>query len=98
MLAIGANSTAGPTPAAIRQAAEKFEAMALSQLLAPAFAAADPSKGPFGGGQAEAQWRPMLLDAYAERAVKAGKGLGLVEPVMREMLRLQAARTEEGGR
>jgi len=89
---------APPNIAAVRRAAEKFEAMALSQLLAPAFAAADPSKGAFGGGQAEAQWRPMLLDAYAERAVKAGKGIGLVEPVMREMLRLQAARDAEGVR
>lgn len=86
-----------PTPAALRQAAQKLEAQAMSQLLAPAFAAADPSAGPFGGGQAEAQWRPMLLDAYAEQAVRSGKGIGLAAPVLREMLRMQAARTQEDG-
>lgn len=84
-------------PAKLRAAATKFEAMAIGQLLAPAFATVDPSSGGFGGGAAEAQWRPMLLDAFAQAAVKGGGGIGLAGPVLREMLRAQAGATEGAG-
>ena len=78
-------------PPKLRQAAQAFEAQALSQLLAPAFAAADTSRGAFGGGAAEAQWRPMLLDAMAGAAARSGHGVGIGEMVLREMLRWQSA-------
>lgn len=83
-------------PPKLRQAAQAFEAQAFAQLLQPVFAAADPSRGRFGGGAAEAQWRPMLVDAVAKQAVRAGHGLGLSDAILRELLRRQdLPRTEE---
>ena len=43
-----------------------------------------------GGGAAEAQWRPMLVDAMAGAASRAGHGLGIADMVLREMLRRQS--------
>jgi peptidoglycan hydrolase FlgJ len=48
------------------QAARNFEAMAVGQFLAPIFDTADASKSLFGGGEAEAAWRPMLVDALGK--------------------------------
>ena len=76
-------------PPKMRQAAERFEAQAFAALMKPAFDAADPSKGRFGGGPAEAQWRSFLLDEYSKKAVGAGQGLGLGDSLLREMLRRQ---------
>jgi peptidoglycan hydrolase FlgJ len=80
---------AATAPPRLRQAAQAFEAQALSQLLAPAFATV--GGGTFGGGAAEAQWRPMLLDAMAGAAARSGRGVGIADLVLREMLRLQSA-------
>jgi len=85
--------TGGPqTPARMRQAAQAFEAQVFAQLLRPAFEAAGPDgKSPFGGGAAEGQWKPVLLDAFAASAARTGKGLGLQEMFLRQMLRTQEA-------
>jgi Rod binding domain-containing protein len=80
------------TPA-MRRAAAGFEAQAFAALLRPAFEATDPSKGSFGGGAGERQFRGFLLDEYAKRAVAAGQGLGLADALLREMLRRQAQPT-----
>lgn len=72
------------------QAAKDFEAMALGQLLRPMFDTADASQGLFGGGEAEAAWRPMLVDALGKQIAAHG-GLGLAEPVYAAMLRAQEA-------
>lgn len=79
--------------AAQRQAARDFEAQALGMLLQPIFATVDPAHDRFGGGAAEAQWRPMLVDAYAAAAVRAGAGIGLADFVLREMQRIRGAET-----
>jgi len=79
------------TPARMRQAAQSFEAQVLAQLLQPAFAAADSSRSPFGGGSAEAQWRPMLVEAFSASAARGGRGIGLADMVLRHMLRVQEA-------
>jgi flagellar protein FlgJ len=93
-----------PTPpatrrdeAALRRAAQAFEAQALGQLLKPIFATVDSPRGPFGGGAAEEQWRPMLVDAYAGAVSRAG-GLGIADAVYRELLHAQgaAAADQEG--
>lgn len=81
------------SPERMRQAARDFEAQVLGQLLQPAFATVDTSKSAFGGGAAEAQWRPMLVDAFATGAARAGRGIGLGEMVLRHMLRAQEAST-----
>ena len=87
---IAAVATLAAATPAQRRTAQAFEAQALAQLLAPTFAAVDPSRGAFGGGAAEAQWRPMLLDAMAGAAARSGRGIGLADTVLREMLRLQS--------
>jgi Rod binding domain-containing protein len=79
------------TPARMLQAAQSFEAQVLAQLLQPAFAAADASRSPFGGGSAEAQWRPMLVEAFAASAARGGRGIGLTDMVLRHMVRAQEA-------
>ncbi len=75
----------------MRQAAQAFEAQALAQLLGPIFATVDTSKTVMGGGPGESTWQPMMVDAMAKRIAAAG-GLGLAQPVLREMLRMQANR------
>ena len=81
---------ASQSPAAMRRAAQDFEAQALGALLQPMFQGLE-TKAPFGGGAAEAQWRPMLVDAIAKDLARAG-GLGLADAVLREMTRLAGAR------
>ncbi|MEI6158228.1 MAG: rod-binding protein [Roseococcus sp.] len=77
------------TPARLRQTAQAFEAQVLAQLLQPAFETVDTSKSAFGGGSAEAQWRPMLIEAFAAGAARSGQGIGIQDMVLRHMLRLQ---------
>jgi len=77
--------------AAQRQAARDFEAQALGMLMQPIFATVDTARSRFGGGAAEAQWRPMLVDAYAAAAVRAGAGIGLADFVLREIQRIRGA-------
>jgi Rod binding domain-containing protein len=84
----------GAAPAAhgtLRRLSQEFEAQAVSAMFQPVFAAL-PTDGPFGGGQAEAQWRPLLVDAIARDFARAG-GFGIGDAVFRELLRAQ-----EGGR
>lgn len=69
-------------------AAKQFEAMAIGQLLAPMFETVDTSKGLFGGGQAEAAWKPMMVNELAKQVAAHG-GFGLAHPVMQQMMRLQ---------
>lgn len=79
--------------AAQRQAARDFEAQALGMLMQPIFATVDTARSRFGGGAAEAQWRPMLIDAYAAAAVRSGHGIGLADAVLRELQRIRGAQT-----
>lgn len=74
--------------AKIAQAAKDFEAMALGQLLAPMFDSVDMAHSAFGGGDAEAAWRPMLVDAIGKQ-IAANGGLGLATPVFAAMLHTQ---------
>lgn len=82
-------SSAGPaaTQPATRRLAQEFEAQAIAAMFQPVFAAL-PTDGPFGGGAAEAQWRPMLVDAIARDIARAG-GFGIGDAVWRELLRAQ---------
>jgi hypothetical protein len=47
--------------------------------------------GPFGGGEGASTYRSFLVDAVGKQIAKAG-GIGLAQPVMTEMLRLQGLR------
>ncbi|WP_431284174.1 rod-binding protein [Humitalea sp. 24SJ18S-53] len=81
---------AAPAPAIVARTAQAFEAQTLGALLQPIFATAEAATSSFGGGSAEAAWRPMLVDAIATRMAAAG-GIGLAASVQAEMLRMQAA-------
>ena len=77
-------------------AAQDFEAMALNQFLAPMFDTVDMSAGPAGGGSGETQWKPMLIDAVAKQIAHAG-GLGIAQPVFRQMIQMQEAQSQNAG-
>jgi peptidoglycan hydrolase FlgJ len=84
-----AASTLPPAQTAkLWKAAHDFEAMAIGQLLQPMFATVDAAHDAFGGGEAEATWRPMLVDAIG-RQMAAHGGIGLATPVFNAMLRAQ---------
>jgi Rod binding domain-containing protein len=86
---VPAGSTLSPAQVAkIWQGAQNFEAMALGELLKPMFDTVDTSKSVFGGGSAEGQWRPLMIDAIGKQMAARG-GLGLAEPVFKAMLRAQ---------
>ena len=75
--------------AKLHKAAEDFTSVALNELLKPMFDdTTDSSSGPFGGGEAERTFKPMLLTEIAKHIAHTG-GLGLAEPVYQQMLRLQ---------
>ena len=76
----------------IAASAQQFEALALGQLLTPMFDTVDTSKGLFGGGEAEAAWKPMMVSELA-KSISAAGGLGLAKPIMQQMLRLQEAKS-----
>jgi flagellar protein FlgJ len=94
---IGTNIGPTNTPEGMRRAAESFEARSLASLYSQAFSTVDPSKGRFGGGSAEAQWRPVLIEGIAQSHARAG-GIGIADAVYREMLHAQEARMSEGER
>ncbi len=79
------------------KAAHDFEAMAIGQLLKPMFDTLDQTGGMFGGGEAEASWRPMMVQEMAKNITKGG-GIGLAQPVFASMLQMQEMKMhpEEG--
>lgn len=86
---VPATSTLPPAQTAkLWQAAHDFEAMAIGQLLQPMFNTIDAAHSAFGGGEAEATWRPMLVDAIGKQMAAHG-GIGLAIPVFNAMLHAQ---------
>lgn len=81
------------SPEAMRKAAQDFEAQMLGALLQPMFETL-PTNGPMGGGMAEGQWRPMLVEQFGKQMAKAG-GVGIGHAVYRDMMRLQAQSSGE---
>jgi len=84
-----ASSTA-PDTSRLRRAAEDFTAVALNELLKPMFETTDQSGGLFGGGAAEKAFRPMMVTEIAKSIAHQG-GLGLVQPILTQMIRMQEA-------
>ncbi len=73
------------------RAAKAFEGMTLGALLAPMFKTVHGAHGMFGGGSAEATWRPILVQEIGKEVAARG-GLGLAAPVFRAMLAEQEAK------
>jgi Rod binding domain-containing protein len=82
-------------PAKLQKAAQDFEAMAIGQFLEPMFDTIDTAHSLFGGGNAEATWKPMLVQELGKQIAAHG-GLGLAEPVYAAMLRIQEAHMPAG--
>lgn len=76
-------------PPEIRRAAEEFESVFLSEMLAPMFDGLQ-TDGLGGGGMGEEIFRPMLVERYAQSISKAG-GIGLADHIVQELMRLQGA-------
>lgn len=73
----------------LRETAQDFEAVFLSQMMKPMFEGIQ-TDGMFGGGQAEQMYRDLMVDEYGKSVSKAG-GIGIADAVMREMIKMQEA-------
>lgn len=73
----------------MRETAQDFEAVFLSQMMKPMFEGIQ-TDGMFGGGQAEQMYRDLMVDEYGKSVSKAG-GIGIADAVMREMIKMQEA-------
>lgn len=71
----------------MRETAQDFEAVFLSQMLKPMFQNLT-AEAPFGGGAAEEMWQSLMVDEYGKSIAKSG-GIGIADAVMSEMLKLQ---------
>lgn len=71
----------------IKEAADDFEAMFVSEMLNNMYdqVEVDPL---FGGGQAEETWRGMITQEYGKEIVKAG-GIGMSKEIMAKMIEMQ---------
>ena len=86
------NATSAAETARMRETAEQFEVSFLAQMLKPMFEGIS-TDGPFGGGEAEGQWRSFMIDEMAKQTVRVG-GIGLADTVVSEMIRMQAEQSQ----
>lgn len=80
-------AAAAATPDKARATAIEFETTFLTSMLESLFSGVEVSK-PFGGGNAEQQFRSVLLGEYAGNIAQAG-GIGVADAVYREILAMQ---------
>ncbi len=79
------------TPEEAIKAAGDFEAVFLSQMLAPMWAGVGENNY-MGGGSAEDTYHSMLVNEYGKLLSKTG-GLGFTDAVQRELLTMQEKHT-----
>ena len=90
------NTTLPPdTVQKLWKSAQDFEAVALNEFLKPMFDTIDLSSSPLGGGEGEQAWQPMLVDSIAKQIAHSG-GLGIAQPVFRQMIQMQEAKLAGG--
>ena len=70
-----------------KRAAQEFEALFISEMLAPVFESIDTG-GLFGGGQGEKIYRSLMVQEYGKAIAQAG-GIGIADSVQREILKMQ---------
>ncbi|UKJ72223.1 rod-binding protein [Azospirillum brasilense] len=75
------------TRAKIRQSANEFESVFVSQMLGHMFDGIEVDQN-FGGGHAEEMFRSMLTNEYGKQVSRSG-GFGIADQVYRELLRAQ---------
>ena len=92
-------AAAAPTQSDIQpnaQAAEEFEALVLSQLLAPMFDTAK-SNSLFGGdGPEQDAFQSMMIDEYAQLLAARG-GVGIADSVNAALLEMQSQQIDSMG-
>ncbi len=71
----------------MREAAESFEAVFISQMLAPMFEGLEVDST-FGGGHAEKIFRSIQIEEMGKAIAKNG-GIGIADSVYREILKSQ---------
>ena len=71
----------------IDKSAEEFEAVFLSQMLAPMFEGGEADEM-FGGGKSEETYNDMLTNEYGKLIARVG-GIGISDHVKREMISMQ---------
>lgn len=71
-----------------RKTAQDFEAMALGEMLQPMFDTVDNSAAPFGGGNAEKQFRSMQVLELGKEVARSG-GVGIAHQVYGRMKEMQ---------
>ena len=71
----------------IEATAQDFEGQLLGLLMQPMFDGLK-TDGPFGGGNSEGTYKAFLVEAIGKQVARAG-GVGLADPVAREMLKMQ---------
>jgi Rod binding domain-containing protein len=86
-IATAPTPTSPAVPDEIRRAAEEFESVFLSEMLAPMFEGLQ-TDGLGGGGMGEEIFRPMLVERYAESITRSG-GVGIADSIIRELMRMQ---------
>jgi Rod binding domain-containing protein len=71
-----------------REAAEEFEAVFLSQMMAHMFSGieVDPT---FGGGKGEEMFRSMMVEEYGKNFVDKG-GIGIADQVQAKLIEMQS--------
>lgn len=74
----------------MRQTAQEFEAVFISEMLRPMFQNIEAA-APFGGGSGEKIYRDMQVDEYGKAIAKSG-GIGLADAVVREMIKMQGSK------
>jgi peptidoglycan hydrolase FlgJ len=71
-----------------------FETMVLSQLLQPMFEGLS-SDGMFGGGEGEAAFKSLYIDAMAHQITKSG-GVGIAASVQSQLILMQEQQSRTG--
>ena len=71
----------------VKRAAQEFEALFISEMMAPVFDSMDTG-GLFGGGQGEKIFRSMMVQEYGKAIARSG-GIGIADSVQREILKMQ---------
>lgn len=81
------NAAQTKTREGIRQVAEEFEAMFISEMLRPTFSEINKDS-PFGGGYAGGVYQSMAVDEYGKQIVQGGS-LGIADMIEKQLLKLQ---------
>jgi flagellar protein FlgJ len=80
-------NAAGSDSAALKQGAEKFTAMFMSQMFSQMFEGVGTNKL-FGGGAGEEMFKSVLIDEYGKAAAKQG-GMGMTDKIMHALIAQQ---------